>query len=87
MADLIDRQAAIDIVRKYEEAHIKSKGYPMLGGACICTELKDIPSADVQPVVRCRDCKYRDEMGRCEMWECYQMPDMGFCHEGVRKDG
>ena len=79
--DLISRQAAIEKLRT-NIAYIRA-----FGCSRAITLIDELPSADAVEVVRCKDCKYRDEMGRCEMWECYQMPDMGFCHEGVRKDG
>lgn len=57
-----------------------------------------IPAADVQPVVRCKDCKHRKERHYEESgekpyikYECkftkYSMSDDGFCSFGVRMDG
>ena len=54
-------------------------------------------TADVQPVVRCKDCKYRTEHHYEEEGEppyikygCkftkYSMSDEGFCSFGVRKE-
>lgn len=46
------------------------------------------PTADVQEVVRCNDCKYRDaEKGFCEGrgWPMQLVPDDGFCDKGERK--
>ena len=46
------------------------------------------PFHDVEPVVRCKDCKKRNS------WECWQyffgrikIPDDWFCADGVRKEG
>lgn len=63
--------------------------------------LKDIrrqPTTDVQPIVHCKDCKYRKEHHYEEngekpyiKYECkftkYSMSDDGFCSFGVKKDG
>lgn len=57
-----------------------------------------IPAADVQYVVRCKDCKHRKEHHYEESgekpyikYECkftkYSMNDEGFCSFGVKKDG
>ena len=45
-------------------------------------QLKDIPTADVVPVVRCKDCKYCRRVDEFEYW-CE-----GFCSPArlVRKD-
>ena len=64
--------------------------------------LDDIPAADVQPVVRCKDCKHfhLDYFGEvngvniivaheiCDLWAggCRTTQDT-FCSNGVRKDG
>ena len=45
MDDLISRQAAIDIVNKYNKSHMVLKGKPMLGAAPIVIELEDLPTA------------------------------------------
>jgi hypothetical protein len=60
--------------------------------------LKEIKAADVQPAVRCKDCKYRKEQHYEESGEepyikyaCkftkYSMSDEGFCSFGARMDG
>lgn len=43
--DLISRQAAINIVNKYDKSHMVLKGKPMLGAASIVIELEDLPAA------------------------------------------
>lgn len=44
--------------------------------------------ADVAPVVRCKDCKFRDEDAFCTgRGFPYQLvPDDGFCDKGERKE-
>jgi len=66
---------------------------------CLVPEvIADIPSADVQPVVRCKDCKHRKERHYEESgekpyikYECkftkYSMSDDGFCSFGAIMDG
>lgn len=60
--------------------------------------ITDIELSDVQPVVHCKDCKYRKERHYEEngekvyiKYECkftkYSMSDDGFCSFGVRIDG
>lgn len=53
------------------------------------TLVDSIPTADVVPVVRCKDCKHRDpEDYRCDCG-CWHMPyitkDEDFCSYGVRR--
>lgn len=54
MAEYIEREAAEDAVG---EAHLK--------GLNPLWELRDVPAADVAPVVRCKDCKYQDDCWNC----------------------
>lgn len=67
-------------------------------GGYITERLLEIPSEDVQPVVRCKDCKHRKERHYEESgekpyikYECkftkYSMSDEGFCSFGAKKDG
>lgn len=60
--------------------------------------IESLPAADVQPVVCCKDCKYRKERHYEESgekpyikYECkftkYSMSDDGFCSFGARMDG
>ena len=57
MSDTIDRQAAIEIVDRYDKSHMILKGKPMLGAASIVIELEALPSA--QPEQRWIPCKER----------------------------
>lgn len=49
MAEYIEREAVIDLItRRYENPEI-------------CTqEINGIPTANVAPVTRCKDCKYKE---------------------------
>ena len=44
----------------------------------------EIPAADVAPVVRCKDCKYRYSDSWCEYVDD---DDNFYCARGYRKDG
>lgn len=57
--------------------------------------LNEEPIADVAPVVRCKDCKYRiykdmgeeiGEIGGCALFNCAMTND-DFCSYGEKKDG
>lgn len=69
MADYIDRQTVIDIVRGYGKRlndHIgtldDSEVYAYARGLILSIEsnICGVPSSDAVKVVRCRDCKYYD---------------------------
>ena len=51
-------------------------------------QLEAIPAADVVPVVRCKDCKFRENDDFCTgRGFPYQLvPDDGFCDKGERKE-
>lgn len=50
--DLISRQAAIEIVDRYNKSHVILQGKPMLGAASIVIELEALPSAqpEIKPI-------------------------------------
>ena len=78
MDDYIKRRAALAAVSLGANRHY------------INEFIKDIPSEDVQPVVRCNDCKYFEPYGHYEGW-CHAWSGMtvddAFCSFGERKDG
>lgn len=45
-----------------------------------------MPTVDAVPVVRCKNCKYRDGTPGQPNIQCGNMPDGGFCSYGERKD-
>ena len=65
---------------------------PYLQAAKVLREVSDAPSADVAPVVRCRDCKHCDpENHHCDHHmgtaaPLRRKPD-DFCSYGERKEG
>lgn len=52
-------------------------------------DIEAIPAADVVPVVRCCECKYRAEDDFCtgRGWPEQIVADDGYCDKGKRKDG
>lgn len=51
-------------------------------------QIKALPAADVVPVVRCKECKFRENDDFCTgRGFPYQLvPDDGFCDKGERKE-
>lgn len=84
MSDYIDRQAAIEAVGDIHPLDYNSQA--------IANRLKSLPSADVEPVVRCKDCKHRCG-DYCHNYDGFayfdhffvQMDD--YCSRGARIDG
>lgn len=83
MAEYIEREAAEDAVG---EAHLK--------GLNPLWELRDVPAADVVPVVRCKDCKHAyinsfsaaSGVALCSSSAKVMQQD-DFCSYGERRDG
>ena len=86
MTEYIEREAAYREICSDETMSGYEKAY--------CSELiRNIPSADVAPVVRCKDCKYYEihkpkVLENCERngYIIPMKPD-DFCFYGERKDG
>ena len=53
-----------------------------------CDRIIDLPSADVVPVVRCKDCKHsrEDELWHMRWCKGVTVKDEHFCADGERKD-
>jgi len=78
MSDYISRQAAIDAC---------FDGWNNSADDC-ARNIKSLLAADVVPVVRCKECKFRDNDDFCTgRGFPYQLvPDDGFCDKGERKE-
>ena len=91
MAEYIDRQVALDALgvtknaTKYGGDH---SGYDTRMLYEIHDALTGIPAADVVPVVRCKECKFRENDDFCtgRGFPCQLVPDDGFCDKGERKE-
>ena len=89
MAEYINRKAAISRIKQYCMDAID-------GGRCsldavddgidLVNGIKALPVADVVPVVRCKDCKYRDGTPGQPNILCAQMHEDDFCSYGKRKE-
>lgn len=108
MAEYIDKDKLID---RFDELCNTICQYSKKQRAVMCSSCElgiafdvvdDFPTEDVQPVVRCKDCKHfhLDYFGKvngasiivaheiCDLWAggCRTTQDT-FCSNGVRKDG
>jgi hypothetical protein len=97
MDDLISRQAAIDalMVRDKELRNINWYDKPYAEGECRGIDealaiVSNLPSAQPQPVVRCKDCKYwmRENVsdGYCSEMNIGDCDEDFYCGYAVRKD-
>lgn len=89
--EYIDREAAFDAITDIAGKTSTHSAYEAVWKSA--RTLKKIPTADVVPVVRCKDCKYaqNDYDGfsttvGCNMLKC-AMGWHSFCSYGKRKDG
>ncbi len=89
MADLIDRQVAIDRIESIRPANPKESDYTHginVGMAMALVAIKEQPSA--QPQRTCVNCGrtvnnggwYADGGTRCPIEEHYALPKDGYCH-------
>ena len=97
MSDLISRQAAIEIINRYNKSHMVINGKPMLGAASIIIELEDLPSAQPDPLTDKEQRIFLAAMGReekvckqvdAECRDCrepYEDSLVSTCHEITRK--
>ena len=82
---LIDVDALIAIIKK------RIKNSMIIGW--LCSIIRDAPTIDAVPVVRCKDCIRRydtDECPMCFLIEgnyCDYTNGNGFCDRGERKEG
>ena len=89
MARLIDADRALEIVRDQGIAH--PSAYHLTNYATLI--LREAPTVDAVPVVRCKDCKYRFKNNGHSRDGCpivdakIWMDDDDFCSHGERKEG
>lgn len=86
MKDLISRQKTIEEVHKYFD------GLPIQGHYDMVQIIKNMPTIDAVPVVRCKDCKYSEhwyrDKKRCFFWHEVGIGvfEDGFCSYGERRE-
>ena len=91
MAEYIEREAAVMVAEKYGLANGSALGRHTGLADCIASEIADIPTADVAPVVHGRWIHYPDcGVTRCshcgwsieECWESKRCPECGAKMDG-----
>ena len=104
MSRLIDKEMALVHLQKrlYETAlnnvgiqEAVDKVLADIASSRLKIWFSDMPTVDAIEVVRCKECKYRQDDGYCEAWadmfhhwEGYYPTDPeGYCDKGERKDG
>lgn len=87
MDDYISREAAEERLNRLErEAYHNSVLWPDHVEECR-EAIRDIPAADVQPVVYCRDCihlGFKDFNGICNGPMCGIVKPWDYCSHGLR---
>ena len=85
MDDYISRQAAMEALDK---EYRYGADIDRCGLATALDEIESLPAADVVQVVRCKDCKFRENDDFCtgRGFPCQLVPDDGFCDKGKRKE-
>lgn len=92
MDDYIKREAAIEICEAECQARLRMCDYSGYTVAwSVGSEIKALPAADVAPVVHCKDCAHRTEMGNCGHPRYHGILPSAypydFCSYGARMDG
>ena len=83
MRKLIDADAAIDAIKR-AEALSRAYGYH-----AVIDAVEALPTVDAVPVVRCKDCRWRDNQDGSTAWiPCRALvtPNDFYCPRGERKD-
>lgn len=87
MPEYIERDKALDEFEKWiETTDVLPKGTSYYYECRGCIE--DAPAADVEPVVRCVECKhlyFKDMFAYCPYMIGRCLPD-GYCYHGERRD-
>lgn len=63
MNDVINRKDAIGAILSIRHIAELRDGDAVIRVSAVNYVLRNLPSADVQPVVRCRDCKWFNKIG------------------------
>lgn len=89
MTEYIEREAAIDAIMK---VYVRTAGYKARERVFEAEEaVHRLSVADVAPVVRCKDCAHRTEMGNCGHPRYHGILPSAypydFCSYGARMDG
>ncbi len=92
MAEYIEREKLLEL---YVDGKYDTADYHV-PVPVIIQNIKDIPAADVRPVVRCRDCKHYEQLdlfrnspvwsGMCHYWNCHATREDGFCFKAAKRE-
>jgi hypothetical protein len=83
MAEYIDREALVAEFKRLELGENSFIERVFADG--VYAIIEQFPAADVAPVVRCKDCKYRDGTPGQPNILCAQMHEDDFCSYGERR--
>lgn len=87
MAEYIKREAALAICEEEYREQLRTLNYAGDSVAWnIGHAIKELPAVDAEPVVRCKDCKYRDGTPGQPNILCAQMHEDDFCSYCERKE-
>ena len=92
MAEYIEREAIMKFpIRKDHCDKERANEHFIFGIESVLEYVQNLPAADVAPVVRCKDCAHRTEMGNCGHPRYHGILPSAypydFCSYGARKDG
>ena len=92
MAEYIEREEVLKHKRKMSGADF---GGEFWDEAVLCEDIRKIPTADVVPVVRCKDCKYYKAQKQSVNWKnkkkyccrvvALKVNENDYCSYGKRK--
>ena len=92
MAKYIELEAIMKFpIRKDHCDKERANEHFIFGIESVLEYVQNLPAADVAPVVRCKDCAHRTEMGNCGHTRHHGILPSAypydFCSYGARKDG
>ena len=84
-AELFDKKLAMEVYLADDEDFTKAF---VRGMELVKRVENETPTADVQEVVRCKDCKYfyqDSNIKVCKHWNCHSTIDDAYCSYGERR--
>ena len=92
MTEYIEREAIMEFpIRKDHCDKERANEHFIFGIESVLEYVQNLPAADVAPVVRCKGCAHRAEMGNCGHPRHHGILPSAypydFCSYGARKDG
>lgn len=92
MVEYVDRSKVLKILKRYSTENGSALGLHSGAVDCVMEEICMIDIMDVEPVVRCKDCKWdRPDFLLNKHWctnflGCFEVLGDDFCSRGKRKD-